>query len=87
MKTKPFNKERAIAGDPVVDTTGQISAKKKKCYNCKFASNGFKVVNITYHQCLHPKHEPGFASGEITAWDTLMGFYDTCNTHEFKTTP
>lgn len=23
MKTKPFNKERAIAGDPVVDTTGQ----------------------------------------------------------------
>ena len=23
MKTTPFNKERAIAGDPVVDTTGQ----------------------------------------------------------------
>jgi hypothetical protein len=59
--------------------------KKPKCYNCKFASSGFKIVDKTHHQCLHPKHKAGFESGELSPWDTLQEFYNTCDDHEFRT--
>jgi len=59
-------------------------SKKPKCYNCKFASSAFKIAGKTHHQCNHPKHEEGFKSGELSPWDTLQEFYNTCDTHEFR---
>ncbi len=58
---------------------------KPKCYNCKFASSGFKIAGKTHHQCCHPKHKEGFESGKLSPWDTLQEFYNTCESHEFKT--
>lgn len=59
------------------------NAKNAKCYNCKHASKGFKIAGTTYHQCNHKKHNNGFESGKLTAWDTLKEFYQSCDTHEF----
>ena len=61
--------------------------KNPKCHNCKHASGGFKIAGSTHHQCIHPKHQPGFESGELSAWDTLRTFYDTCESHEFVDPP
>ena len=69
------------------EATTIVINKKAKCHNCKFASPGFKIAGSTHHQCIHPKHEQGFESGELSAWDTLQNFYNTCESHEFKTTP
>lgn len=61
-------------------------AKKPKCHNCIFAGNNFKVANVTHLHCCDEKQYPKdkFESGELTAWDSLMKFSDTCNNHEFK---
>jgi hypothetical protein len=46
----------------------------------------FKVNNKTHLHCGHPKYKAeDFESGELTAWDTLMEFSQTCKDHEFKT--
>jgi len=58
--------------------------KDRKCYNCKHASPGFKISGQTHHQCNHPKHEEGFKSGDLSPWDTLQEFYNTCESHEFR---
>jgi len=58
--------------------------KKPKCYNCKFASPAFKIANKTHHQCSHPKHDEAFERGELSPWDTLQEFWNTCESHEFK---
>lgn len=55
-----------------------------KCYNCKHASQSFKIAGKTHHQCNHPKHEDGFKNGTLSPWDTLQEFHNTCDTHEFK---
>ncbi len=57
---------------------------KAKCYNCKHASGAIKWAGVTNHQCNHPKHKEGFESGELCHWDTLMKFYQSCESHEFK---
>ena len=57
---------------------------KGKCYNCKHASMGFKIAGKTHYQCNHPKHDTEFESGELSPWDTLQEFYNTCESHEFK---
>ena len=56
---------------------------KKKCYNCKHASKSFKIEGRLHVHCNHPKHEEGLTSGELSFWDTLQEFYNTCETHEF----
>lgn len=61
-----------------------VPIKKAKCYNCKHASSAFKIAGKTHHHCNHPKHEAGFESGELSPWDTLQEFYNTCDTHEFR---
>ena len=58
--------------------------KKAKCYNCKYASIGFKIGLKTHHQCNHPKHDEGFKNGTLSPWDTLQEFYNSCESHEFK---
>lgn len=59
---------------------------KSKCYNCKHASQQFKVGNLTHLHCFHPKYpEQDFIDGKLSSWDTLQVFSDTCKDHEFKT--
>ena len=64
----------------------QVKEIKPKCYNCIHASKAFKVANVTYNHCfneeLYPKEK--WESGELTAWDSLQKFSDTCDKHEFK---
>lgn len=58
--------------------------QKRKCYNCKYASPAFKIAGKTHHQCNHPKHKAGFEDGTLSPWDTLQEFYNTCESHEFR---
>ena len=62
----------------------KTKAVSKKCYNCIYASSVFKIAGTTHHQCCHPKHDAGFKSGELSPWDTLQNWYNTCESHEFK---
>jgi len=59
----------------------------KKCYNCIHASEGFKIAGKTHFQCMHPIHQDGMQSGELTPWDTLQEWYNTCDLHELKPKP
>lgn len=65
-------------------TAEQTKPQKPKCHNCKHASKGFKIGNNTHHQCLHPKHKEPMKNFEISPWDTLQEFWNTCNDHELK---
>ncbi len=60
--------------------------KKRKCYNCKHSTKGFKVFYLTHHHCCDPTKysEEKWDKGEFCAWDTLRVFSDTCENHEFK---
>ena len=64
--------------------TIQNVVRSAKCHNCKHSSTGFKIAGNTHHQCNHPKHEEGFKSGELSPWDTLQEWYNSCESHEFK---
>ena len=55
-----------------------------KCYNCTHASKGFKIAGKTHHSCLNPMHDEKLKSGELSAWDMLMEFWQTCEHHELK---
>ncbi len=58
---------------------------KNKCYNCKHAGPQFKIDGKTHLHCLHHKYKKeDFESGKLTAWDTLMEFWQTCEDHELK---
>ena len=60
--------------------------KKPKCYNCKHSSKQFKLGKLTHLHCfnneLYPEKE--IEEGNISAWDTLRVFSDSCDKHEFK---
>lgn len=60
--------------------------KKPKCYNCKFATEGFKVGDLTHHHCLNPINYPDgqLEAGEVSPWDTLREWWSTCNNHQIK---
>ncbi len=72
---------------PPSENTPTYSNKKPKCYNCIFASPAFKIAGKTHHQCCHPKHQKGFETGELSPWDTLQEFYNTCTDHKPKIAP
>jgi hypothetical protein len=61
-----------------------VRSASRKCFNCKLASNAFKIAGKTHHQCCHPKHEAGFENGELSAWDTLQEWYNSCESHELR---
>ena len=61
-----------------------------RCYNCLHSGQRFKIGKVTHQHCEHPKYtQEQYDKGEISAWDTVMKFSDTCVDHEFKnqTTP
>lgn len=55
-----------------------------KCYNCKHASDPFKIAGKTHVRCCHKKNEKGLLSGELSPWDILQEFSNKCEDHEFK---
>ena len=65
----------------------QPIAKKPRCYNCKFAGHQFKVGSLTHLHCEDEKQYPleKWQSGELSPWDSIQVFSDTCKNHEFKT--
>jgi hypothetical protein len=45
----------------------------------------FKINGKSHLHCEHPSYTPErFLSGELSPWDTLMEFWDTCDKHQFK---
>lgn len=61
-----------------------MAENNKKCFNCKFASEPFKINGNTHFHCYHTKHDEGLKSGDLSAWDTLRMFYDTCDDHQLN---
>lgn len=61
--------------------------RKRRCHNCVHASESFKVLKLTHHHCYKPEHQRRWEmeDPDISPWDTLRVFSDTCNDHEFKT--
>jgi len=58
--------------------------KNAKCYNCKHSSKQFKIGDLTHLHCLNENIYPEekLMTGEISPWDTLKVFSDTCDKHE-----
>lgn len=63
-----------------------MSNKKRKCYNCKFGGDQFKINKLTHLHCENPEEYPEeiIESPDFSAWETLRVFSDTCDKHEFK---
>jgi hypothetical protein len=55
-----------------------------KCYNCKHGGKTFKLSKVTHLHCCHPRHVKEAKAGTLSAWDTLMEFWQTCEDHEPK---
>lgn len=59
--------------------------KNRKCYNCIHGGKQIKIVGNTHLHCENPKYTAEmFESGQLTGWDTLMNFYDSCEDHQLK---
>lgn len=59
--------------------------KRKFCFNCKYASQPFKVKDFTHHHCYKPKYEEMAKNGDPpSGWETLRKFGDICSDHVFK---
>jgi len=67
-----------------MDNIKKEKAKRKRCYNCKHAGEPFKVLGKKNLHCEHIKHLEGLESGELSPWDTLRSYHNTCESHEFK---
>lgn len=85
MTEQNLNTEQSNSTKPVLPAV-LLGNKKRKCYNCKFAGKQFKVSNVTHLHCEDEKQYPKekWESGELTAWDSLQKFSDTCEFHEFN---
>ena len=57
----------------------------KKCWNCIYRGTSFKIGKLTHNHCYSPtyvkQHEQGI---DVSPWETLRIFSDTCNEHKFK---
>lgn len=62
-----------------------MTLKQKKCWNCKHRTEGFKIGKLTHYHCLSPTYvEKKKNNIEVSPWDTLRIFGDTCDEHEFR---
>lgn len=52
--------------------------KAKKCYNCKYAGNQFKLEKLTHLHCLHVETQ----KEDPSPWNSLRVFSDSCELHE-----
>jgi len=58
--------------------------KSKKCFNCKYASKGFKIYGTTYHQCNLPEQIEKIIKNKVSPWDAMRVYYDTCESYSKK---
>ena len=60
--------------------------KNRKCYNCKYRTEAFKIGKLTYYHCMSPTYTKQYNEGVyISPWETLRVFSDSCDEHDFKT--
>lgn len=60
--------------------------KKRRCYNCKYGGDQFKIDKLTHLHCYGPEYEKADKNGEyLSPWETLRVFSNFCKDHEFKT--
>lgn len=59
--------------------------KKRRCYNCAYAGQQFKVGKLTHLHCESPKMKEYFEKEENpSVWESLRVFSNTCREHSFK---
>jgi len=51
--------------------------RRKKCYNCKYQGEVFKIGEVKHHHCQHESCHPG------NPWESLERVIDTCKHHQF----
>lgn len=61
-----------------------MSEKKPRCHNCKYSGQAFKINKLTHNHCEHPKYNERGENGDLSPWETLYVFNDTCDDHKFK---
>lgn len=60
--------------------------KKRRCYNCKYATKQFRIEKLTHVHCQSPDYEKMNNEGNTPSpWDTLRVFSNSCDKHKFKT--
>jgi hypothetical protein len=58
----------------------------KKCWNCIYKGDSFKIRKLTHHHCYSPTYENQHQQGiDVSPWETLRVFSDTCDEHKLKT--
>jgi len=76
-------KNKDLFGQEIIDKS---KIKKRRCHNCKFGGDQFKVHKLTHLHCESPQMHKFFEDNPDTAsaWDSLRVFNETCEDHEFK---
>ena len=81
MSTKDSKHEQPCTLQSVVGS----ACKKRKCYNCKHRTEAFKVGKLTHYHCMSPTYTKQHNDGiDISPWETLRVFSDSCDEHEFR---
>lgn len=64
-----------------------MSSNRPRCHNCKHGGQQFKAFGKTHLHCEHPEQYPenDLKNGDVSPWETLREFSDSCKDHEFKT--
>lgn len=59
--------------------------RQRKCFNCKFKGPSFRLGKITHMHCENPEYNKELKiGGELSPWETLREFWQTCERHEFN---
>jgi len=62
-----------------------MKKKRARCWNCKHASDQFKVLKLTHVHCMKPEYQEQADKGDPPSpWETLRVFSDSCESHAFK---
>lgn len=58
---------------------------RKRCHNCIFYGTKFKIAGKIHAHCERVQYtEEQYKSGEVSPWDTVKVFYETCKNHLFR---
>lgn len=72
-------------GNAVLPCVEGNAGKKRKCYNCKHRTEGFKLGKLTHYHCMSPTYTKQYNAGVDTSpWESLRVFSDNCDEHEFR---
>lgn len=63
----------------------ETKLKRPRCYNCKFAGDQFRIAGMTNLHCERPGYREELEkAGELSPWETLREFWQTCENHQIK---